>query len=225
MRLLILALLLCSTACVHAQDFDIKAIEEQALLLKPERTAVVMCLSDVVDRAKAQGSAEAEFKETLLKSCLDEREALRKALLDRLVPVVGVEPGKREDVAAWASQQLLIPIYNEFTARSPYRYRLKDAERAKTRTPEDLALKASRENYGECLATFAANARAGNVSSDDFRKSLNRACLAEADAVHQAELRVWDTYVNPPSNREAAGKTAITIAKTNAAQEYRAKSR
>lgn len=225
MRFLFLGVFLCSTACVYAQDFDFKAIEAQALLLKPERIAAVMCLSDVVDRAKAQGSTEAEFKEALSKSCLEEREALRKALLDRLVPVLGIEPGKREDVAAFASQQLLIPIYNEFTGRSPYRYRLKDAERAKTRTPEDLALNASRESYGGCLAAFAANARASNVSSDDFRRSLNRACLAEAEAVHQAELRVWDTYASPPPNREAAGRTAITIAKTNAVQEYLAKSR
>jgi len=222
MRLLTLAILLFgSTAPVHAQDIDIKALEAQAQLLKPERSALVICLSDAVDRAKARGLSDAEFKETLLKSCLDEREALRKAVLDRLVSVLGVEPGKGEEVSAWAAQLLLIPIYNEFSGRMPYRYRLKDAERAKTPTPEDIALRSTKEKYSECLSTFARNSASVGASPDDFRKSLDGTCLEEAEAVHQAELRVWDTYVRPPTNRETAGRTAIRLTKDAAVRQYR----
>src|SRR4051794_7426906 len=117
-----------STTCVHSQDINLKELQEQAVLVKPETAKLIACLSDVVDRSKAQGVTEGAFKEALVQSCPNQREELRKALLDRIIPTLNVDAKKAQDLATWASQLPLIPIYNEFSGQVPYRYRLKDAE-------------------------------------------------------------------------------------------------
>jgi hypothetical protein len=218
MRLLTFAIaFLVSTTCALSLDINLK---EQANLIKPERTKLIACLSDVVDHSKAQGMTDAEFKETLPKSCPNQREELRKAFLDRIIPALKVDDSKGEELATGATQLLLIPIYNEFSGQVPYRYRLKDAEKAETPTPEDIKFKSAKEKYFECLSKFATKSKADGTSADDFKKSLNGACLEEAKAVHQAELRVWETYVRPPTNRDAAGKVVISLAKMAAFRQY-----
>jgi hypothetical protein len=160
MRLLTISIVfLVFTRCAFALDRD--AIEERAMLLRPERAGLIACLSDVVDRATAQGMTADEFKETLPNSCPNQREEFRKAVLDRMIPTLNVDSDKGEELATWATQLLLIPIYNEFSGQVPYRYRLKDAEKAKTQTPEDIAFKSAKEKYYECLSKFGQRAIGG----------------------------------------------------------------
>jgi hypothetical protein len=218
MRLLTFAIaFLVSTTCAFSLDINPK---EQADLIKPERTKLIACLSDLVDRSKAQGMTDAAFKEALPKSCPNQREELRKAFLDRIIPALKVDDSKGEELATGATQLLLIPIYNEFSGQLPYRYRLKDAEKETTPTAEDIEFKSAKETYSACLSKFAAKSKADGTSASNFKKSLNEACLEEVKAVHQAELRVWETYVRPPTNKEAAGKVAISLAKMAAFREY-----
>jgi len=160
------------------------------------------------------------FEEALPKSCPNQREEFRKALLERIIPVLKVDQSKGEELATGATQMLLTPIYNEFSGQAPYRYRLKDAEKAETPTPEDIEFKSAKETYSSCLSKFATKSKADGTSADDFKRSLDGACFEEAKVVHQAELRVWETYVRPPTNKDAAGKVVISLAKMNAVRQY-----
>src|SRR5258708_7698942 len=148
MRLLIFAIaFLVATRCAFALDIERKELAE---LIKPERATFIDCLSDVVDRSKAQGMTDAAFEEALPKSCPNQREELRKAFLDRIIPALKVDHSKGEELATGATQLLLISIYNEFSGQVPYRYRLKDAEKAKTPTLEDIEFKSAKETYSSC---------------------------------------------------------------------------
>jgi hypothetical protein len=175
MRLLTFAIaFLVSTTFAFSLDINRKELADR---IKPERSKLIACLSDVVDRSKAQGMTDAAFKEALPKSCPNEREELRKAFLDRIIPAFKVDDSRGEELATGATQLLLIPIYNEFSGQRPYRYRLKDAEKAKTPTPEDIEFKSAKETYFECLSKFATKSKADGTSADDFKKSLDGACL------------------------------------------------
>jgi hypothetical protein len=221
MRVLIFAIAsFVSTTCVHSQDVNLKQLQEQTVLIKPETAKLIACLSDVVDRSKAQGVTETAFKEALFQSCPNQREELRKAFLDRIIPTLNVDEKKTEELATWAAQLPLVPIYNEFTGQVPYRYRLKDAEKAKTPTPEDIEFRSAKEMYTACLSKLATNAKVEGTSADDFKKSLNGVCLEEAKAVHGAQLRVWETYASPPTNKDAAGKVVISLAKMAPVRQY-----
>jgi hypothetical protein len=208
--------------CAFAQDAAEDTRKWATLtttLTKPERLTLIACLSDLVDRSKAEGMSDAEFKSTLPKACPHEFEKYQKAILER-TPPPGIEGSKREEVVAWAVRIMIVPIYNEFSEVVPYRYRLRDLANRIDPTPEDIASKSAREKYSECLSKAAVDAKTTGMSTDDFKKSLDTACATEADSVHQAALSVWDTYARPPRNRDAAGKLAIKLARMNAVRQY-----
>ncbi|MBO4225090.1 hypothetical protein [Bradyrhizobium neotropicale] len=154
---------------------DVNDLEKWDATLKSERRDLIVCLSDLVDRAKAQGMPDAEFKSTLGKACPGEFERLQKAFLER-VPMPGIEGNKREEVAAYARRVLLIFIYNEFSGNFPYRYRLIDRLKGIGPTAEDIAFKATRQQYSECLSKVAIDARTVGMSADAFKDSLASAC-------------------------------------------------
>ena len=216
-------LLACGLVCllsiqrVSAQDAEQMKVWAEAI--KPERLKLIACLSDFVDRSKAQKMPDEDFKRALPKACLVEFEELQKAFLAR-IPTPGVEGAQREELVVGAIRMLFVPVYNEFSGHFPYRYSLKDAVNRAGPTPEDIALKSAKEKYSGCLAQAAADARKASMSAEHFKNSLSNVCTAQADAVHLAELSVWDTYARPPSNRDAAGKRAIAIAKMNAVKQY-----
>lgn len=211
--------------CAFAQD--VATQEARAKLVQPEMTNLVVCLSDVVDRSKARGMSRAEFEKVLPNSCPDEFRAFRQANLERLIPLIEkdyptskMDARKREELVTFASRAILVPMFNEFSGHSPYRYRMKDAEKRKTPTTEDLAHAAAKQEYTACLARFAETSRAAGVSADKFKSSLDNACGPEADAVSHAERRLWDTYVNPPANRDAAGRIFINTIKMATLRKY-----
>jgi len=208
--------------CAFAQDATDEITKWgmlTATLTKPERLKLIACLSDLVDRSKAAGMSDVEFKSTLPKACPHELEELQKVILERMPPP-GIEGSKSEELATRAARILFIPIYNEFSGEVPYRYRLRDMANRTGPTPEDIASKLAKEKYSECLSRAVVDAKTTGTSADDFKKSLDAACATEADAVHQAELNVWDTYARSPSNRDAAGKLAINLARMNAVRQY-----
>lgn len=219
MRLSSVAIILLLSS-PHAWTQDGKAIKERFTLVKPERDVFVTCLSNLVDRAKSEAMSEVEFKGAWSRACINEREAFRKALLDKVAEDLGPDPSKREAMADWLIKLLFVPILNEYSGTSAYRYRLKNAEKAKTPTPDDLAITSAKQLYAECLATLGERSRIIRLSEDEFRTSLDRECLAEADSVRKAELQVWRTYERPPRNLEAAGKLAIRNAKAKAQHSY-----
>ncbi|MCK1542484.1 hypothetical protein IVB12_11115 [Bradyrhizobium sp. 179] len=199
---------------------DAKEIERWAATLSSERVDLVVCLSALVDRAKAQGISETEFKNLLAKSCQGEFERLQKAILER-VSTPGIEGTKRDELAVAAGRLLLIPIFNEFSGKVPYRYRLIDRLKGRiSPTVEDIAFKAAKEDYSECLSKAARDARAAGISVDAFKDSLGSVCLQESEAIRRAELAVWDTYARPPQNRDAAGNIWKRSAQMNAVRQF-----